>query len=149
MQKLKTLFLGTTVLMSSMLAQAEASFPTVDVYKIPACGCCTDWAKHMEEHGFKVRLHDVPSTAMFRAKGGIPTGMESCHTAFIGDYAFEGHIPAEDIIRLLTEKPEGVNGLTVPGMPMGSPGMDYGNSKEPYQVVSFTEDGKLSVFATH
>ncbi|WP_257280932.1 MULTISPECIES: DUF411 domain-containing protein [unclassified Endozoicomonas] len=149
MKKLKALFLGTAVLMSSILAKAEESLPTVMLYKTPACGCCTEWAKHMEENGFKVMSHDVPGTATYRAKAGIPKGMESCHTAFIGDYAFEGHVPAADIKRLLTEKPDGVNGLTVPGMPMGSPGMEYGDLKDPYKVIGFSSDGKMSVFATH
>ncbi|WP_422139282.1 DUF411 domain-containing protein [Endozoicomonas sp. ALC020] len=149
MKKLKALFLGTAVLMSFMLAKAEESLPTVMLYKTPACGCCKQWAKHMEENGFKVMSHDVPSTATYRARAGIPKGMESCHTAFIGDYAIEGHVPAADIKRLLSEKPAGVNGLTVPGMPLGSPGMEYGDRKDPYQVIGFTKDGNTSVFANH
>ncbi|WP_422412701.1 MULTISPECIES: DUF411 domain-containing protein [unclassified Endozoicomonas] len=149
MKKLKALFLGTAVLMSFMLAKAEESLPTVMLYKTPACGCCKQWAKHMEENGFKVMSHDVPSTATYRARAGIPKGMESCHTAFIGDYAIEGHVPATDIKRLLSEKPAGVNGLTVPGMPLGSPGMEYGDRKDPYQVIGFTKDGNTSVFANH
>ncbi|WP_422135899.1 DUF411 domain-containing protein [Endozoicomonas sp. ALD040] len=149
MKKLKALFLGTAVLMSFMLAKAEESLPTVMLYKTPACGCCKQWAKHMEENGFKVMSHDVPNTATYRARAGIPKGMESCHTAFIGDYAIEGHVPAADIKRLLSEKPAGVNGLTVPGMPLGSPGMEYGDRKDPYQVIGFTKDGNTSVFANH
>lgn len=148
MKKLQSLFLGASVLFSSMTVMAE-QMPMAMVYKSPSCGCCNEWIKHLEENGINVMEHDVADVSQYKVKGKVPNGMGSCHTAFIGDYVIEGHVPAEDVIKLLTEKPEGVLGLTVPGMPMGSPGMEYGDQKDPYKVISFSKDGKMSVFSSH
>ena len=113
-----------------------ADQPTVEVWKSPTCGCCKDWVTHMESHGFTVRVHDTGNTTM-RQRLGLPQHLGSCHTALVGGYVVEGHVPAEDVKRLLKEKPTAL-GLTVPGMPVGSPGMDgpaYGGRRDPYDVL--------------
>lgn len=120
------------------------------VYKTPSCGCCSVWVEHLRANGFQVETKDVSSDqvrAVSKA-AGLPEDGTSCHTAKIGNYVVEGHVPASDIHRLLKEKPA-VAGIAAPGMPMGSPGMDQGGAKEAYNVVSFTKDGKMTVFAKH
>ena len=124
-----------------------AGRPEVEVWKAPTCGCCKDWVTHLEAHGFSVRVHDTGNTAM-RARLGIPERLGSCHTARVGGYAIEGHVPAQDIHRLLAQRPKAI-GLAVPGMPIGSPGMDgpaYGNRRDPYDVLLVQADAAPSVF---
>ena len=110
---------GGTSIGASVFAQAK---PAIEVWKDPNCGCCKDWVTYLEANGFQVRVHDSGSNAA-RARLGIPEKLGSCHTAQVGGYAIEGHVPASDIHRLLKERPKAV-GLAVPGMPVGSPGMD-------------------------
>lgn len=119
----------------------------VEIYKTPTCGCCTLWAEHLEANGFATQVVDRQSLDAVKRRGGIPTGSEACHTAFVDGYVIEGHVPAEDVKRLLQERPD-VVGLVVPGMPPGSPGME-GPVSRPYTVYSFDRDGDLSVFARH
>lgn len=110
--------------------------PTVEVWKSPTCGCCKDWVTHMESHGFTVRVHDTGNTTM-RQRLGLPQNLGSCHTALVGGYVVEGHVPAADVLRLLQEKPTAL-GLAVPGMPIGSPGMDgpaYGGRRDAFDVL--------------
>lgn len=131
-------------------ARAQARAPLVEVWKSPSCGCCKDWIAHLQANGFATRTHDVGNTAM-RGRLGIPLALGSCHTALVGGYAIEGHVPAADIKRLLAQRPEAV-GLAVPGMPVGSPGMDgpaYGGQRDRYDVLLVLKDGRSSVFATH
>ena len=149
MKFLKKLTLGATLILTSLNSFAADSLPEVTVYKSATCGCCSGWVKHMEENGFKVVSHDVQDLAHYKDKAGVPGDVRSCHTAFVDGYAVEGHVPAEDVLKLLEEKTAGVTGLAVPGMPMGSPGMDYGHQKDAYKVISFTRDGKTSVYAEH
>jgi len=111
---------------------------TVEVYKSPTCGCCAKWVEHLESHGFTVNTHDVGNQKM-RTQAGIVPSLGSCHTAMVGGYAIEGHVPAEDIKRLLKEKPRAV-GLTVPDMPHGSPGMETGRI-DPYDVLLIRKSG--------
>lgn len=121
--------------------------PRVEVWKDPDCGCCQDWVSHLEASGFQVKVHDSGNTAA-RARLGVPNQLGSCHTAQVGGYALEGHVPARDIQRLLKERPKAV-GLAVPGMPVGSPGMDgpeYGSRKDPYDVLLILADGKTRVY---
>lgn len=131
-------------------AHAQASAPApqfAEVWKDPNCGCCQDWVRHLEAHGFKVKVNDTGNTTM-RQRLGVAARYGSCHTALVGGYAIEGHVPARDIQRLLREKPD-VVGLAVPGMPVGSPGMDgpaYGDRRDPYQVLALTRDGGSKVF---
>lgn len=117
------------------------------VYKSPTCGCCGAWIDHVRDSGFEVEVKDVYDLDPIKASAGVPGEMESCHTAMIDGYVVEGHVPASDIKRLLAEKPD-VKGIAVPGMPIGSPGMEQGNYKEPYASVLFSEKG-YQVFETH
>ena len=131
------------------LAQAAAP-AVVDVWKSPSCGCCGDWIKLMEAAGFKIKVHDTGNTAI-RKGVGMPDRLASCHTAYFGGYAFEGHVPPRDIKRLLRERPKGV-GLAVPGMPIGSAGMDgpaFGGRRDPYDVLLVQRDGSTSVFQSY
>jgi len=129
---------------------AASSLPVVAIWKDPNCGCCDDWAKHLTRSGFAVEIHAVGNTAK-RASVGIPERLGSCHTAMVAGYAIEGHVPAKDILRLLKDKPQAV-GLTVPGMPIGSPGMDgpeYKGRKDPFDVLLVAKNGSTSVFQTY
>lgn len=117
------------------LAASPAKIP-MEVWKDPNCGCCKDWIVLMEQAGFSVKVHDTGNTAV-RAKLGLPAQYGSCHTALVGGYVVEGHVPAADVHKLLKDKPKAL-GITVPGMPIGSPGMDgpeYGGRKDPYDVL--------------
>lgn len=129
------------------LAAATPQRVLVEVWKSPTCGCCKDWVAHMEANGFVVRVHETGNTAM-RARLGIPEALGSCHTALVGGYALEGHVPAQDVQRLLALKPKAL-GLAVPGMPIGSPGMDgavYGGRRDPYDVLLLRAGAAPSVF---
>jgi hypothetical protein len=140
-----------TALLAPIAAWSQAGKPLVEVWKSPACGCCKDWMAHLEANGFAVKANDTGNAAM-RQRLGIPTALGSCHTALVGGYAVEGHVPAADIARLLRERPRDAAGLAAPGMPLGSPGMDgpaYGGRRDPYQVLLVHKDGSSSVFATH
>jgi hypothetical protein len=134
---------------SSPIAAADAAEAReLVVYKNESCGCCKLWIEHMRKHGFAARVHDVDNMNPIKERVGIPYGMGSCHTAEIGGYFVEGHVPAEQVIRLLNEKPK-AKGLTVPGMPIGSPGMEQGDYKQPYEVHLVHEDGSTSVYAKY
>lgn len=131
------------------LAQARTSeaLPVLEVWKDPNCGCCHDWISYLEKEGFKVKAHDTGNTAM-RRRLGLPMKYASCHTAVIGGYVVEGHVNAREIRRILKEKPDAL-GLSVPGMPIGSPGMDgpaYDGRKDPYDVVMVLKDGTSRVY---
>jgi hypothetical protein len=136
------------------LASKPARVP-VQLWKDPNCGCCVDWVKHMEANGFQVTVHDEGNTAA-RARLGLPARLGSCHTALVGNYLLEGHVPADDVRKLLAQKPKAM-GLAVPGMPVGSPGMDgpeYGGRKDPYDVLLVTKnlmnsDVSTSVFTSY
>nr|WP_227739180.1 DUF411 domain-containing protein [Vibrio azureus] len=125
---------------------------TIDVvnHKSPYCGCCGDWSKYMEANGFKVteKLHDNMNAVKSRL-GLNNQNLYSCHTAEIDGYVFEGHVPAEDIKAFLDNPPKGAKGLTVPGMPIGSPGMEHGDKKDRYVVYAFNEAGQTFEFRVH
>lgn len=127
---------------------AHAEPPAVTMYKDPNCGCCSKWAEHMRAAGFSVA--EVHSQQMDRVKQqlGVPEALGSCHTARIGTYLIEGHVPAADVKRLLAEQPD-VAGLSAPGMPLGSPGMEGPYPADHYEVVSFDHRGGAAVFARH
>lgn len=128
---------------------APAAAPVV-VYKTATCGCCGNWVTHLREHGFKVEVHEVEQNRLdvVAREAGLTPDLRSCHTAKVDGYAVEGHVPAADIQKLLKEKPQ-VAGIAVPGMPMGSPGMEQGSQKDPYDTVSFTKTGQKAVFVPH
>ena len=115
------------------------------VYKSPTCGCCGKWVEHMEKAGFSVDVENMSDVAPIKRELGVPGRMQSCHTAKVGDYFVEGHVPADLVKRLLADKPD-IKGLTVPGKPMGSPGME-GPRKDPYDVIAVGKDGGYRVYA--
>jgi hypothetical protein len=125
---------------------AAASLPEVHVYKSPTCGCCEKWVEHLRAEGFAVRTTDVADVTPIKLENGVKPELSACHTAFVGGYIVEGHVPAADVRRLLAEKPD-VAGLAVPGMPIGSPGME-GPGAEAYEVLSFGKQG-VKVFSKH
>ena len=116
------------------------------VYKSPTCGCCELWIDHAEAAGFTVVTEDVIDLRPVKAENGVTPELASCHTAIVGGYVIEGHVPADVIAQLLEERPD-IRGLAVPGMPAGSPGME-GGTPEPYDVVAFDRDGNTSVYAS-
>lgn len=139
---------GATVALapwSSESVQAQE----IMVYKSPTCGCCTAWIEHMEENGFQVRVQDVHNLNPIKHEAGLTPGLASCHTAFVDGYVIEGHVPAGDVRRLLKERPQ-ARGLAVPGMPVGSPGMEVaGQPVQPYDVVLFHDGGRSETFSRH
>lgn len=129
-----------------LLSQAaEAAGPQMSVYKTRTCGCCSKWVEHMRANGFDVNVTDVPSTAEYRRKYGVPEKLQSCHTAVVNGYALEGHVPAADVHRVLASGSK-AKGLAVPGMPIGSPGMEQGQKRQGYSVVLFDANGGTSEF---
>jgi hypothetical protein len=121
--------------------------PPMTVYKDASCGCCKKWVEHMQASGFTVTAHDNADMDALKDHYGVPSGVRSCHTALVGSYVVEGHVPATDVDRLLKEQPK-VAGLAVPGMVMGSPGMD-GPTSKPYAVLAFQKTGATTTFASH
>jgi hypothetical protein len=119
----------------------------IAVYKTPNCGCCGNWVSHLEAAGFEVEVNSVPETASVRQRLGVPEQLASCHTAQVGDYWVEGHVPADLILRLLAEHPENIRGIAAPGMPPGSPGMESPYALKRYDVVSVGTDGQLRLYA--
>lgn len=144
------LFLAASLLFAAPAHADQKASASVEVYKSPSCGCCGNWVKHMRDKGFKVTANNVEYSILTRIKrqAGIKEEFASCHTAKVGGYVIEGHVPAADVKRLLAEKPDAM-GLVVPGMPIGSPGMEMGNEKEPYEVLLVKKDGSTEVFARH
>jgi hypothetical protein len=139
---------GAAVLLSGPTL-AQRSAPTVQVYKSPTCGCCALWVKHLQQNGFTTRVTDVDDVATIKAQRGVPARAQSCHTAIVDGYVIEGHVPASDVQRLLKERPA-VVGLAVPGMPIGSPGMEVpGQRAQRYDVLAFDKQGQVKVFASH
>ena len=128
-------------------SHAFADHPVITVYRDPNCGCCTKWIEHLIKHGFRVKDNKSDTMSEVKRGLGVPESLESCHTGVVNGYVIEGHVPAADIQRLLKAKPK-VAGLAVPGMPMGSPGME-GPRTDRYDVVSFDKTGKTAVYAKH
>ena len=142
--KIKTI---TLALLMSSAGTAWAA--DVINHKSPYCGCCTEWTKHMQDAGFTVteKLHEDMNAV--KQQLGVAAKLASCHTAEIDGFVFEGHIPAEDIKSFLANPPKNAKGLAVPGMPMGSPGMEYGNEKDAYSVYAFNERGQVFEYRHH
>lgn len=144
----RRLLLASLALGLPGLAAAATSKPLVEVWKSPYCGCCKDWVAHLEANGFAVRTHEVGDLDGARRTLGMPERFASCHTAKVSGYLLEGHVPAREIARLLRDKPAAL-GLAVPGMPVGSPGMDgpaYGGRRDAYAVLLVQRDGSHRVF---
>lgn len=132
---------------STPLLAAGAS-QNIHVYKSPTCGCCKDWVDHLEANGFEVKVTETNDLNPVKIEAGLTPALASCHTAFIGDYVIEGHVPASDIQRLIAEAPK-ARGLSVPGMPAGSPGMEVGPRKDHYKVIMFNGAGQTRVFSEY
>lgn len=144
-----------TLLMSLAAAAATGpafaqTFPVIKVMKSPTCGCCSAWVDHVRQAGFRVEAQDVDDATLYALKDSlqIAPDLAGCHTATVGDYFIEGHVPAEDIARLLEDQPA-ARGLTVPGMPMSSPGMAGPGAGDAFQTLLVGTDGTTSVFASH
>ena len=146
------LSLVTLVGVAAVLATGVASSggtPMV-VYKDPNCGCCTRWAEQLDEQGFDTDVRAVGDMASIKQEAGVPGRLSSCHTAKVEGYFIEGHVPASDIRRLLEERPRNIAGLTAPGMPLGSPGMEVpGRKPQSYTVYAIDREGKAHPFASH
>lgn len=144
-------FMGTALLLGMMpWTGVLSASPLIEIWKDPACWCCQDWIKHMQSSGFAVTVHHGGNTDV-RARLGMPAKYGSCHTAKVAGYVLEGHVPAREVHRLLRDKPKAL-GLAVPGMPIGSPGMDgpqYNGRKEAYQVLLVSADGSASTYGTY
>ncbi len=141
--------LGVGMFLSTPRALADTHEMTV--YKTPWCGCCSAWIKHMEMHGFEVTVKDEENLGPLKSALSVPTHLQSCHTAKVGNYVVEGHVPASDVLKLLEEQPDAV-GIAVPGMPIGSPGMEMGSHSEAYEVFLFGQDAAgqtETVFSKH
>jgi hypothetical protein len=134
-----------TAASSALLAQQPVK---IDVYKDPTCGCCANWVGHLRKNGFVAHSEDVADINAVKAKYNVPAALRSCHTAVVSGYVIEGHVPAADVKRLLTTRPADVVGLAVPGMPVGSPGME-GANPQAYQVLAFDKGGRSRIFATY
>ncbi len=149
---LKGMALGALVVLIAgtafaTLSSRDAGALEITVYKSPTCGCCSKWIAHLEANGFEVGANDRENMASVKIENGIHREFSSCHTAVIDGYVIEGHVPAEDIQRLLRDRPA-VAGIAVPGMPIGSPGME-GPNPQAYDVLTFDNLGKTSVYASH
>jgi len=129
----------------AFMATQQSVAADVVVYKSPTCGCCGKWIEHMEKAGFSVDVENRQDLRPIKAELGVPRRMQSCHTAEVGGYLVEGHVPVDLVQRMLDEKPD-IKGLAVPGMPMGSPGME-GPSKDDYDVFAIDKNGRAKVFA--
>jgi hypothetical protein len=145
------LFVTFVLLAAQSISSAQQKPPPVkpllNVYKTPTCGCCAKWVDHMRANGFDAKVQDLPDLSAVKAKLGVPAELGSCHTAQVGRYVIEGHIPADAVHRLLKERPTTVSGLAVPGMPMGSPGMEVpGGSVQPYLILTFDRQGQTTVY---
>ena len=133
---------------TSAALAVDTSLPPIVAFKSPTCGCCELWVEHMRAAGFQVEVKDTQDMGAIKAEAGVPVGQGSCHTAKVGNYYLEGHVPAADVKRLLTERPD-ARGLIVPGMVPGSPGIEQGGVTKPYDVLLLAKDGSTTVYSHH
>lgn len=150
--QLSLVSVSAAILSKPRIAAAGVSAPTITVWKTPTCGCCKAWVAHLRKNGFEVVTHDVDDTTAIRKKFGFPDQYGSCHTAKLDEYVIEGHVPAQDIRKLLQDKPA-ARGLSVPGMPLGSPGMEgtgsFAGERHAYNVFLVLNDGNARVFKSY
>ena len=146
--RLPLAMIGAAALGHPLRALARSEPTPIAVWKNPDCGCCHEWVAHLRKTGFEVVTHDVKDTAPIRQKLGLPAKFGSCHTASLGDYVIEGHVPAQELRRLLREKPQ-ARGLAVPGMPVGSPGMEMGTASDAYDVLLVLTDGSSRIYQSY
>ena len=138
---------AAAVLATGALPAFSASVISITVYKSPSCGCCRKWVEHLRTNGFDVSTRDLDDLSEVKATFGVPQKLQSCHTATVGSYVVEGHVPADSIKRMLRERPK-IAGLAVPGMPQGSPGME-GGTPEHYDVIAFERAGRTRLYAKY
>ena len=146
--KMPLALVGAAVLTQPLRALAGSGPNQIAVWKTPSCGCCHEWVAHLRKSGFEVVTHDVEDTAPIRQKFGLNARFGSCHTARLGSYVVEGHVPAQEMRRLLREQPKAL-GLAVPGMPMGSPGMEMGDTRDAYDVLLVLADGSSRIYQSY
>lgn len=139
----------TTTAMVFFSSLVSASINSVEVWKSPSCGCCTKWVSHLEDNGFNVISHNVKNIETIKSDFNIPKKLRSCHTAKIGNFIIEGHVPSSDINKLLKSADSNIKILSVPGMPVGSPGMIMGSKFQPFPVVSVKDNGDMTIFSYH
>jgi hypothetical protein len=139
--------IGAAGLMIARRVSASSAPIAITVYKTPTCGCCREWVTHLSKNGFAPTVHDLDDLTETKSALGVPPALQSCHTAVIGRYFIEGHVPADLIRKLVNEKSASIVGLAVPGMPSGSPGMEMGGRKDAFDVIALARDGKRSVYA--
>jgi hypothetical protein len=144
----RMIYPSVLVLLVLLLTSLHAQTHEITVYKTPTCGCCGLWVAHLRENGFRVKVNEVESTAEYQTRYGVAPALRSCHTAVVNGYTIEGHVPASEIHRLLKERPK-AKGLAVPGMPLGSPGMEAGERRSAYSVLLFDADGKTTVYRSY
>ena len=142
---MKKTILSLMLITSSIFAMEGK---TMTVYKSPSCGCCTKWIDIMKSEGFKVNSIETNEVNNIKQKAGLQAGQTSCHTAFVDGYVIEGHVDYSAIKKMLVEKPN-ILGITVPGMPIGSPGMEQGNTKQAYNILYVNKDGSTGVYEAH
>jgi hypothetical protein len=150
MMTMNTLINFRTIMLLIVVALTPAmaaDLPVVQVYKSPTCGCCSKWVEHLRKNGFTVDVTNVADVTPIKQANSVPPSLSSCHTALVDGYIIEGHVPVEDIFKLLKERPA-VAGIAVPGMPIGSPGME-GRNPQPFKVVAFGTDGETKEFSSH
>ena len=153
MMKIITSFIAVTLMIAALFFRSAGTLAqethVLEVWKSPTCGCCGAWVEHMKAAGFSVRVHETEKLFGIKTVNGVPQNLRSCHTAKIGGYVVEGHVPASDVLTLLKTKPP-VKGIAVPGMPLGSPGMEVPTGeKDAYDVLAFDGQGKTEIFASH
>lgn len=140
--------LRLTIAAAALVIGSAANAAALTVYKSASCGCCGKWVEHVEKHGFTVKVVNVDDVKAVKTKAGIPDKLASCHTSLVGGYVVEGHVPAADIKKLLAQKPK-AKGIAVAGMPMGAPGMEHGDHRQPFETVLIKADGSTTTFARH
>ena len=145
---MKRKLLNVAASFALLACSQAASAAVIEVVKSPTCGCCTKWVEHLQRSGLQVRVIEVADPSAVAKTLGVPDDLRSCHTARAGGYVIEGHVPAADIKMLLAKKPA-ARGIAVPGMPMGSPGMEQAGAKEPFATILFDARGRRRLFARH
>ncbi|MGX9417478.1 DUF411 domain-containing protein [Vibrio sp. WJH972] len=139
---IKTLVLSAMILNTSVFAKSS-----IELYKSPSCGCCTEWANIMKDKGYEVNIHHQRDWTSVKQEFGMPSQLVSCHSAVIDGYMIEGHVPEADLAKLLAERPDNISGLSAPGMPQHSPGMaPAGQPFKGFNVVAFDKDGQMSLY---
>lgn len=136
------------VAIPAVACSKPAKAAEINVYKSPSCGCCGAWVSNLQTSGLRVVVHDMDDVTPIARSAGVPSELRSCHTAIVDGYFVEGHVPAPDVRKLLRDRPK-ARGIAVPGMPIGSPGMEQGDARQPYNTLLVDRQGKTTVFAQH